>query len=86
MDVKVLGAVVRKSYYVVVCELPDGTPVNEVTRITGPGLGADTELEAPRPLTTEEAEAIANNASSVNDVARLPTLCHRDRYPVQLRY
>jgi hypothetical protein len=36
----------------------DGMPINVVTVFTGPGLGADTEIEAERPLTEDEQQAV----------------------------
>jgi hypothetical protein len=39
-------------------ELPDGTLVNVVTVIVGAGIGAELQLEAPRPLTDKEIDAV----------------------------
>ncbi len=44
--------------------LPDGTEVNVVTRIVGPGLGAETDIEADRELTDEEMDAVGTEDSS----------------------
>jgi hypothetical protein len=60
---RVLGRFHRDaSTYGVTVELPDSTRINVVTVFTGPGIAADTELEANRPLTEAEVDAALDAA------------------------
>lgn len=64
--------------------LPDGTEANVVTRITGPGLGSETEIEADRKLTDDEEDALLN-ADATTDHAQPPLANYRGM-PTQARY
>lgn len=63
-------------------ELNDGTRVNVVTVWTG--TDADTEIEAPRPLTGAEIDAVMD-LDALTDKAKGPVVVP-ERFPLQRRF
>jgi hypothetical protein len=62
----------------------DGMPVNVVTVFTGPGLAADTEIEAERPLTEDEQQAVLDVEAYI-DHADAAQITYTSR-PIQHRF
>lgn len=56
---KHVGNFLTRGNYGAAFVLDDGTPVNVMTLFTGPGLATEMEIEAQRPLTRAEQEAVA---------------------------
>ncbi len=77
----VLGSKTYRQGYLQAVELANGVLVNVVTRFSGPGLGTDTELEAPRKL-SEQEQSEALDAAALHDVASGPVLKRPERFDV----